>query len=50
VAHIGYSGLGYKTEGVRTVPLAAFYGAQCYDTTAEATYSGKYPVARYLYI
>ena len=47
---IGYSGLGYKTEGVRTVPLAAFYGAQCYDTTAEATYSGKYPVARYLYI
>jgi phosphate transport system substrate-binding protein len=47
---IGYSGLGYKTEGVRTVPLAAFYGAQCYDTTAEATYSRKYPVARYLYI
>jgi phosphate transport system substrate-binding protein len=46
---IGYSGLGYKTEGVRTVPLAAFYGAQCYET-AEATYSGKYPVARYLYI
>jgi phosphate transport system substrate-binding protein len=42
--------LGYKTDGVRTVPLAAFYGAQCYDTTAEATYSGKYPVARYLYI
>ena len=25
--------------------MAAFYGAQCYDTTA-----GKYPVARYLYI
>jgi len=47
---IGYSGLGYKTDGVRTVPLAAFYGAQCYDTTAEATYSRKYPVARYLYI
>jgi phosphate transport system substrate-binding protein len=43
---IGYSGLGYKTEGVRTVPLAAFYGAQCYATTAEATYSRKYPVAR----
>ena len=47
---IGYSGLGYKTDGVRTVPLAAFYGAQCYETTAEATYSGKYPIARYLYI
>jgi phosphate transport system substrate-binding protein len=47
---IGYSGLGYKTDGVRTVPLAAFYGAKCYDTTAEATYSSKYPIARYLYI
>jgi phosphate transport system substrate-binding protein len=47
---IGYSGLGYKKEGVRTVPLAAYYGAKCYDTTAEATYSGKYPIARYLYI
>jgi phosphate transport system substrate-binding protein len=47
---IGYSGLGYKTEGVRTVPLAAFYGRPCYDTTAEAAYSGKYPIARYLYI
>jgi phosphate transport system substrate-binding protein len=23
---IGYSGLGYKTDGVRTVPLAAYYG------------------------
>jgi phosphate transport system substrate-binding protein len=47
---IGYFGLGYKTEGVRTVPLAAYYGRECYDTTAEATYSGKYPIARYLYI
>jgi phosphate transport system substrate-binding protein len=47
---IGYSGLGYKTAGVRTVPLAAFYGSPCYDTTAEATYSSKYPIARYLCI
>jgi phosphate transport system substrate-binding protein len=47
---IGYSGLGYKTAGVRTVPLAALYGKECYDTTAEATYSSKYPIARYLYI
>jgi phosphate transport system substrate-binding protein len=37
---IGYSGLGYKTDGVRTVPLAAFYGKECYDTTSAATYSG----------
>ena len=38
---IGYSGLGYKTEGVRAVPLAAFYGAQCYDTTAERDLFGQ---------
>jgi phosphate transport system substrate-binding protein len=47
---IGYSGLGFKTDGVRTVPLASYASAQCYDTSAEATYSGKYPIARYLYI
>jgi phosphate transport system substrate-binding protein len=47
---IGYSGIGYKTDGVRTVPLAVSFGRQCYDTSAEATYSGNYPIARYLYI
>ena len=30
---IGYSGLGYKTSGVRTVPLSVFLGAKCYDTS-----------------
>jgi phosphate transport system substrate-binding protein len=47
---IGYSGIGYKTDGVRTVPLAASFGRECYDTSAESTYAGKYPVARFLYI
>lgn len=47
---IGYSGLGFKTAGVRTVPLASYPGGQCYNTSAEATYSGRYPIARYLYI
>lgn len=47
---IGYSGIGYKTEGVRTVPLASYYGRTCYDASAEATLSGKYPIARYLYV
>lgn len=47
---IGYSGIGYKTEGVRTVPLAPYYGAKCYDATIEPTLSGNYPIARYLYI
>jgi phosphate transport system substrate-binding protein len=44
---IGYSGIGYKNEGVRAVPLASFYGGTCYEASAEATLSGKYPIARY---
>ena len=47
---IGYSGIGYKTAGVRAVPLALADGAECYDTSPETTYAGKYPFARYLYV
>jgi len=47
---IGYSGIGYKTEKVRALPLASFYGASCHDASLEATLSGKYPIARYLYV
>jgi phosphate transport system substrate-binding protein len=47
---IGYSGIGYKTDGVRAVPLAVSVGRECHDTSAESTYSGKYPVARFLYV
>lgn len=47
---IGYSGIGYKTEGVRTVPLAPNSGAACSATSAEAAYSAKYRLTRYLYI
>jgi phosphate transport system substrate-binding protein len=47
---IGYSGIGYLTAGVRTVPLAVAPGEKCYDTSPASTYSGNYPLARYLYI
>jgi phosphate transport system substrate-binding protein len=47
---IGYSGIGYKTEGVRAVPLASHYGAPCHDASADEALLGKYPIARYLYI
>jgi len=47
---IGYSGIGYKTDSVRAVPLASYYGATCYDVSVEPTLSGKYPIARYLYV
>ena len=47
---IGYSGIGYKTSDVRTVPLSSYSGGKCFDTSEEATLSGDYPIARYLYI
>ncbi|RMF83604.1 MAG: phosphate ABC transporter substrate-binding protein [Nitrospinota bacterium] len=47
---IGYSGIGYATAGVRAVPLATRAGGKCYAATAENAYSGKYPLARFLYI
>jgi hypothetical protein len=47
---IGYFGIGYLMDGVHAVPLAATLGGQCQDTSPEATYSGAYPLARYLYI
>ena len=46
---IGYSGIGYKTSGVRTVPVAAKAG-QCIDDSSENVISGKYPLARFLYV
>ena len=44
---IGYSGIGYKTDGVRTVPLASYYGGTCDDAAVEPTLSGKNPIARH---
>ncbi len=46
---IGYSGIGYRTADVKIVPLAKEEG-KCFDATAENAYSGKYPLARLLYI
>ena len=47
---IGYSGIGYKTSGVKAVPLATtdkgpYSGGSYADVT-----SGKYPLWRFLYI
>jgi phosphate transport system substrate-binding protein len=47
---IGYSGVGYKTADVRTVPLALDEGQKCFDALAENAYSGDYPLARFLYV
>jgi len=47
---IGYSGIGYATAGVRAVPLANKDGGTCVEATADAAYSGTYPLARFLYV
>src|SRR5215831_12770747 len=47
---IGYSGIGYKTAGVRAVPLAEKQGAAYVAANAANAYSGKYPIWRFLYV
>jgi len=47
---IGYSGIGYKTSGVRAVPLTKKVGKDFVAATNENAISGKYPLARFLYI
>jgi phosphate transport system substrate-binding protein len=47
---VGYSGIGYATAGVRAVPLAAKEGGKCVEATADNSYSGSYPLARFLYV
>ncbi|MGO9432514.1 PstS family phosphate ABC transporter substrate-binding protein [Rhodoblastus sp.] len=55
---IGYSGIAFKTDGVRAAPLSVNPGGQlsvnpggqCHNATLEETIGGKYPIARYLYV
>jgi phosphate transport system substrate-binding protein len=46
----GYSGIGYATAGVRAVPLAAKEGDKCHEAVPDEAYSGRYPMARFLYV
>lgn len=47
---IGYSGIGYVTSGVRAVPLTKAKGEAFIEATKENAISGKYPLARFLYV
>jgi phosphate transport system substrate-binding protein len=47
---MGYSGIGYKTSGVKTLKLSKTPGGPFYSTDAENVYSGKYPISRFLYV
>ena len=49
-AGMGYSGIGYKTSGVKALALAPKDGAPFSPATAEAVYAGQYPLARFLYV
>ena len=47
---IGYSGIGYKTSGVRAVPLSKKQGGKFVEATPANAVAGKYPLSRFLYI
>ncbi|MFQ5605382.1 MAG: PstS family phosphate ABC transporter substrate-binding protein [bacterium] len=47
---IGYSGIGYITSGVRAVPLSKKSDGHFYDAEMKNVVSGKYPLARFLYL
>lgn len=47
---IGYSGIGYKTSGVRALALAREEGGEPYEATEENAISGHYPLARMLLV
>ncbi|KMT66680.1 PstS family phosphate ABC transporter substrate-binding protein [Catenovulum maritimum] len=46
---IGYSGIGYRTSGVKAVPLAK-KGTKYVAATMENAVAGKYPLSRFLYV
>ncbi|MGE0873274.1 MAG: PstS family phosphate ABC transporter substrate-binding protein [Burkholderiales bacterium] len=47
---IGYSGIGYKTSGVRALPLGPKDSTAFVEPDAANAISGKYPLARVLYV
>jgi phosphate transport system substrate-binding protein len=47
---IGYSGIGYKTSGVKSVKLSPGDGKPFHGTSSAEVLSGEYPLARFLYV
>jgi phosphate transport system substrate-binding protein len=47
---IGYSGIGYKTSGVKAVPLTKKPGQKYIAATPVNAINGTYPLARFLYV
>ncbi len=47
---IGYSGVGYKTSGVKAVALAKKPGQPFVEANNENALNGSYPLSRFLYV
>jgi phosphate transport system substrate-binding protein len=47
---IGYSGMGYKTSGVKAIALSPKGSMDYVEASPEGVYSGKYPLRRYLFL
>jgi len=47
---LGYSGIGYKTSGVRALPLAKDPKGEFVEASEDNALSGKYPLSRMLFI
>mgnify|MGYP000928905194 CR=1 FL=1 len=47
---IGYSGIGYRTSGVRAVPISSKDGDSAYEPELENVVTGKYPLGRFLFV
>lgn len=47
---IGYSGIGYKTSGVRALPLSKKADGNYVEATPENAVTGAYPLSRFLYV
>lgn len=47
---VGYSGIGYKTSGVRALPIAKKDGEDFVEATEDNAIAGKYALGRFLYV
>lgn len=47
---IGYSGIGYKTSGVKAIALSKKEGGTAYEPSYENVLAGNYPLGRMLYV
>jgi phosphate transport system substrate-binding protein len=47
---IGYSGIGYKTSGVKVLALSEKEGQPAVDATYENALNNSYPLSRFLYV